>query len=308
MKMNKVKKTANDRTTSDTAVERSPRVAGKTIHWKWTDGPMKGSSQEFIFNHDGTVLWNCLGGPAEGHSAKEKSYAAADVTEEVVAISYLSSTGYPLSVILNFQDHSMVGFASNGKDWSPCRGTFEVMNVPQDTVTTRTIPENRPSTVPDSVSKNNAVHEEAAVRAVLETLKRAVRTKDAEAMLAQCAPDIATFDMIAPLKHEGGDALRRRWAKTLASFEPPLDYDLAQLEIFVDGHVAFARGLAYFGGTQADGEIVRHWLCTTFGLRKKDDHWKLVHEHVSVPFDMETGKAQLDLKPSKLHLQDGPPA
>jgi hypothetical protein len=32
-------------------------------------------------------------------------------------------------------------------------------------------------------------------------------------------------------------------------------------------------------------------------LRKIDGQWKVVHEHVSVPFDMETGKAMLDLKP-----------
>lgn len=28
-----------------------------------------------------------------------------------------------------------------------------------------------------------------------------------------------------------------------------------------------------------------------------DGRWKVVHEHVSMPFDMETGKAMLDLKP-----------
>jgi ketosteroid isomerase-like protein len=70
-----------------------------------------------------------------------------------------------------------------------------------------------------------------------------------------------------------------------------------ELDIAVDGDVAFARCLNRFGGTKMDGKRVLNWLRSTFGLRKIDGRWKVVHEHVSVPFDMETGKAMLELKP-----------
>lgn len=33
--------------------------------------------------------------------------------------------------------------------------------------------------------------------------------------------------------------------------------------------------------------------------RKIDSKWMIVHEHDSVPFDMETGKASIDLKPKR---------
>jgi len=39
------------------------------------------------------------------------------------------------------------------------------------------------------------------------------------------------------------------------------------------------------------------WLCSTIGLRKIDDEWKVLHEHVSVPFDLESGKAMLNIEP-----------
>lgn len=108
-----------------TDVERSERIRGKTLRWTWTEGPVKDSTHEHVFNPDGTVTWTCIGGPGKGHSATEKSYSAMRLTDNVHAVSYLSSTGWTLTVVLNFWDHRMVGFASNGKEWTPCRGTFD---------------------------------------------------------------------------------------------------------------------------------------------------------------------------------------
>lgn len=139
--------------------------------------------------------------------------------------------------------------------------------------------------------------DEAAVHAVLEAIARAVRSGNVEAMLAQCAPDLVTFDMLPPIRHEGAAGLRSLWAKTLAAFEPPLDYDFQQLHIEVGDDVAFARCLNRFGGTKRDGMQVVNWLRSTFALRRIDGRWKVVHQHVSVPFDMETGKALLELHP-----------
>jgi ketosteroid isomerase-like protein len=52
-----------------------------------------------------------------------------------------------------------------------------------------------------------------------------------------------------------------------------------------------------FGGRRADGERVLSWLRVSFGLRRTDGRWRLVHQHVSAPFDMDSGAAMLDLEP-----------
>ena len=39
------------------------------------------------------------------------------------------------------------------------------------------------------------------------------------------------------------------------------------------------------------------WVRVTVGYRKLDGEWVVTHEHVSVPFYMDTGKAACDLKP-----------
>jgi ketosteroid isomerase-like protein len=144
---------------------------------------------------------------------------------------------------------------------------------------------------------SNRSADEAAVHAVLESMARAVRAGNVDAMLDQCAEDIVTFDLVAPIKHEGADAIRPLWLQALAAFEPPIDYDFQQLHIEVDGDVAFARCLNRFGGTRRDGAEVVNWMRSTFALRRLQGRWKVVHEHVSVPFDMGSGKALLELHP-----------
>ena len=49
--------------------------------------------------------------------------------------------------------------------------------------------------------------------------------------------------------------------------------------------------------TRMDGEINDVWVRATVCFRKIDGHWKVTHEHMSVPYDMETSKASVDLKP-----------
>jgi ketosteroid isomerase-like protein len=138
--------------------------------------------------------------------------------------------------------------------------------------------------------------DEAEIRAVIEAIARAVRAKDVTGMLAHCAAEIATFDMVPPIVHEGAYSIGRLWDETLAPFDPPLEYEVTDLQIAVGGDVAFSRSLNRFGGTR-EGVRTANWLRSTCGFRRIDGRWMLVHEHVSVPFDMETGKALLDLEP-----------
>jgi molybdenum cofactor biosynthesis protein MoaF len=120
-----------------TEVQQAPAIRGRTIRLTWLEGPTKGTTHEHMFHEDGTVEWRDAGDPPKGRSTdtqhkgtspKEKpEYAAIRVTDDVYAVSYLAASGYTLTVVLNFRDHNMVGFASSAKDWYPLRGTFEVM-------------------------------------------------------------------------------------------------------------------------------------------------------------------------------------
>ena len=102
---------------------KSDRIVGKKILFAWDDGPTKGETHEHVFNTDGSVDYRKAG--TDGKPTHEKRYSAAKVTEDVYVVSYLAASGFTLTVVLNFENHRITGFASNDKQWFPVKGTFE---------------------------------------------------------------------------------------------------------------------------------------------------------------------------------------
>ncbi len=110
-------------------IERAEAIRGKTVCLTWTDGPTRGATHEHVFHQDGTVEWHDAGAKGTGGAAEERPpYAAVAVADGVYAVSYLAASGYTLTVVLNFRDQQVVGFASSAKDWHPVRGRFEVVS------------------------------------------------------------------------------------------------------------------------------------------------------------------------------------
>jgi hypothetical protein len=118
------------------------RISGKTYRWSFLDGPTSGKTYEHTFSADGTVSYREIDESNEpaaqtesGNAAagEQPKYAALEVTDDVVAVSYLAPSGFTLTAVLNFDDGRLVGFASNDEQWFPVRGTFEeVKSSPKD--------------------------------------------------------------------------------------------------------------------------------------------------------------------------------
>jgi phenolic acid decarboxylase len=100
---------------------------GKTLQWTFRDGPMAGATYQHTFHKNGSVDFSAVEGSAAGEPTREKHAAAVKVTDDVFIVSYLGAAGYTLTVALNFQDMTMVGFASNEQEWSQQSGTFELL-------------------------------------------------------------------------------------------------------------------------------------------------------------------------------------
>lgn len=118
-----------------TEVQRAQAVRGKTIRLTWTEGPTRGTTHEHVFHEDGTVEWRDTSPPKDrstggkqprGPAADKPEYAALRVADGIYAVSYLAASGYTLTVVLNFQEKRMVGFASSATEWHSVEGTFEV--------------------------------------------------------------------------------------------------------------------------------------------------------------------------------------
>ncbi len=87
------------------------------------------------------------------------------------------------------------------------------------------------------------------------------------------------------------------WVGAFASFQRPLGYDIRDLTITVGGDAAFAHGFARLSGTLKNGNRSGFWVRATWCFRKIDGNWLIAHDHVSVPLDMESGRASLNLEP-----------
>ncbi len=138
---------------------------------------------------------------------------------------------------------------------------------------------------------------EAEIRALVDNWLRAARAQDIDGIVSHYAPDILAFDAIAQLQFKGKEAYRKHWESCLSMCPGPMIFEIHDLKIAAADDVAFSHCLNWCGGTAENGEEKASWMRMTAGYRKTNGKWRVVHEHFSSPFDMESGKALFDLKP-----------
>jgi len=138
---------------------------------------------------------------------------------------------------------------------------------------------------------------EAAIRGIVDAQMQAIRDKDADALMAHCAEEILSFDVVPPLRIRGSDAVRARLTAWFSAYDGPIGAETRELAVAAAGDVGFCHGLQHFTGTMTGGTEVDMWVRVTMGLRRIGDRWLIVHEHMSDPFDPDSGQALTGLEP-----------
>jgi ketosteroid isomerase-like protein len=144
--------------------------------------------------------------------------------------------------------------------------------------------------------KEDAVSEDL-IRQRLQDLARAVSAKDIDRTMSFYARDIVSFDINPPLRYAGADIKRQTWVKAFAAYPGGFSYEIRDPSITTQGDLAFVHSLNHVSGTLASGRTTEMWVRWTACFRRIDGAWLVVHDHVSVPADLEHGKAALDLRP-----------
>ena len=139
--------------------------------------------------------------------------------------------------------------------------------------------------------------EEADIRQLINKCVEAVRAMDLKGMMSLYAPDIVSFDIVPPLQYVGAEAKEKTWVDAFGMFQRPLGYEIRDLTITVCDDVAFGHSLNRISGTLKNGKRTDFWLRWTTCFRKIDGKWLIAHEQVSVPIDLESGTALLNLEP-----------
>jgi ketosteroid isomerase-like protein len=148
-------------------------------------------------------------------------------------------------------------------------------------------------------SKEEAMAE-ALIRERIEDLVKALNAKDIDGVMSLFAPNLVSFDLtpnFGTLRYVGAENKRRAWEEAFAAFTGPFSYEVHELNVTTHGELAFVHSLNHVNATLASGQITDLWLRWTACFRRIDGVWLVVHDHVSVPADLEHGRAVLNLTP-----------
>jgi uncharacterized protein (TIGR02246 family) len=141
--------------------------------------------------------------------------------------------------------------------------------------------------------------DEDAIRALESRFAAAFNAKDVDAIMKEYVPDesLVVFDVVPPRQYVGADAYRKDWQDFFATIKGLPKFDISDLHVAADSLLGYSHSIQHVTGTDTKGQPIDLTVRVTDVYRKIDGNWLIVHEHVSVPVDLDTGKPDLASKP-----------
>ena len=139
---------------------------------------------------------------------------------------------------------------------------------------------------------------QSEVRALLDSQTEAIRTKDIDRLMSLYSPGIAYFDVVPPLQYAGSAALRSRFVEWFDGFKGSIGTEARDMHISSSGDIAVAHWFSRVSGTLKNGqEVAGSWVRATSCLQQSNQRWLITHEHISLPVDIASRSAAMDLVP-----------
>jgi ketosteroid isomerase-like protein len=137
------------------------------------------------------------------------------------------------------------------------------------------------------------------IQDLLENYKSAIYEKDVERFVSVYGAHIHVYDCWDNWECKGIPAWKENakvWFDGLNEEGVSLKVDFADLEIQEGSDLALVHGGVTFAAYNQSREKLRQITNRfTFGLRKEQGSWIIIHEHSSLPISMENGKGLFDL-------------
>lgn len=121
--------------------------------------------------------------------------------------------------------------------------------------------------------------------------------KDLDGLMAYIGDDVDSYEHESPLRYLGVEAVREVCRRGLEASTETVRWDVPDLEVLARDDLAVAWGLNRVRVEQPGGGVDEYWSRGTRIFRKADGAWRMVHQHLSYPIDLETGQARTDLRP-----------
>lgn len=125
--------------------------------------------------------------------------------------------------------------------------------------------------------------DEKAILVILERAADALRNKDLDALGKCYTEDVRIFDIGS--ESIGFGKFRELWEACLPDFPDSIETRRKDVKVTFGDGVAVVTGFVRMSGMKTDHPCNRAWIRTTTCLRKFNGHWKIFHEHASMPVD-----------------------
>ncbi|SEM00396.1 MULTISPECIES: YybH family protein [unclassified Acinetobacter] len=142
-----------------------------------------------------------------------------------------------------------------------------------------------------------AAHE---VLAQLKEWDSALVGNNVDALIEQCAQNVSMFDVSTQL--EGAEAYRKEWQKFSPYFFDGMQITRRDVKVHASDHLVVLHCHSKVEHKALKGQLQMPWCRTTLCLQKTNEQWVMVHQHISMPVDLATGKAIILKDKSKLRL------
>jgi ketosteroid isomerase-like protein len=143
------------------------------------------------------------------------------------------------------------------------------------------------------------IDDKAQIAALEDHLISSIKAKDLDGVMSVYVPDdtLFVFDVIPPREYVGARAYREDWKGVLENFNGPISAEISDLKITSSNGLGFGHSIQHFSGADHSGKNIDWTLRVTDCYKKIKGKWLIVHEHYSVPVDLQTAKADLTSKP-----------
>jgi ketosteroid isomerase-like protein len=139
--------------------------------------------------------------------------------------------------------------------------------------------------------------EEQELRALFREWFQAAAAKDIDGAMKPIADDVVSYEHEAPLQYVGADNVRQVCQRGFDSVGDNLRWDVPDLRIEISGDMAVTWGLNRMRSQQQGASATESWSRGTRIFRRIGGDWKMVHQHVSFPYDPQSGGVAMDLRP-----------
>ncbi len=129
------------------------------------------------------------------------------------------------------------------------------------------------------------------IKHLMDQWREALMARDLDQLLKHYDPEVRFFDAVPPHEHQGATAYRQTWEQMMPHLPEALGSEVRELHITAGEHVAFASCLQRLTNRKTNAAATCGWVRVTICFQRKTEGWKVMHEHVSVPFDPQTAQA-----------------